>query len=114
MATVSRSFAVLSQREALFLQIWCQAPKLVTVNGLSRMRALPRAIHGPSCFREQQAGKGKKREETREAAEFLDSSVSVVAGSGFVYHIAGTLSVALLFAGAAPYSTNCKGVIPQG
>lgn len=72
---LSRSFTVLSQRVALFLQISSQPPKLVTVNGLSRMHGLPRAIHGPSCFREQEAAKGgggqgrgrkeKKREKER-------------------------------------------------
>lgn len=55
---LSRSFTVFSQRVALFLQISSQPPKLVTVNGLSRMHGLPRAIHGPSCFREQEAAKG--------------------------------------------------------
>lgn len=82
---LSRSFTVLSQRVALFLQISSQPPKLVTVNGLSRMHGLPRAIHGPSCFREQEAAKGVGKRRNAKRNGILGFERIRSGGLGFVY-----------------------------
>lgn len=89
------SIFVGSQRRTLFLQI--STPKLVTVNGLSRMRAVTcrdtRAKLVPSRGR---GGKKKKRRKRREA-EFRDSSVPLVAGSGSGSYIARVCFLSLFY-----------------